>query len=510
MEKNIKTLTEYENKLLKEKLKEPFYIKIIKLLIILIPVLMILYILSLNFIINQAFLETYDIGSEKDYLSPADRVSDKGIEGDITYKNLTSQLVYFNVPVIRGADYIIYEIKFKDEFPDDGRMLLGAKNKEEWSYANELIYSKTLEKLIANYPYKSNGSLLLIKLNRNAPDYTINDIFESKAKTRLATDQDVLVPGFKINNYSPGELIINEPLRETQKFYIYAKGDLNVEVKKRDLNWYLNNETGEDKLEMNLYDLSGKLISSSYINDDGIVEKKVNKEDRKIQQGSLFVPNLKEGAYRLELKNNGDMVITQIKINQNKAILLDRVFLAGSSVYFTDIEKESSIYFKSEKPINLELRTYHGQATNQTVNVNGNYKTLIEKVNFVHYLFVQGSNDLYELESPKNDMIVTGPRIFSFSNESYFNPLVVDKIPYKDDISYLEKNADYVLVEYTPVKSDGEWKIATKKFYLNELYINNEKLNMLISTPHLNVEKNSTAYIPIDWIKINTYKPGKI
>src|SRR3989344_1747186 len=373
MEKNIKTLTEYENKLLKEKLKEPFYIKIIKLLIILIPVLMILYILSLKF--------------------------------------------------------------------------------------------------IANYPYKSNGSLLLIKLNRNAPDYTINDIFESKAKTRLATDQDVLVPGFKINNYSPGELIINEPLRETQKFYIYAKGDLNVEVKKRDLNWYLNNETGEDKLEMNLYDLSGKLISSSYINDDGIVEKKVNKEDRKIQQGSLFVPNLKEGAYRLELKNNGDMVITQIKINQNKAILLDRVFLAGSSVYFTDIEKESSIYFKSEKPINLELRTYHGQATNQTVNVNGNYKTLIEKVNFVHYLFVQGSNDLYELESPKNDMIVIGPRIFSFSNESYFNPLVVDKIPYKDDISYLEKNADYVLVEYTPVKSDGEWKIATKKFYLNELYI---------------------------------------
>ena len=84
MEKNIKTLTEYENKLLKEKLKEPFYIKIIKLLIILIPVLMILYILSLNFIINQAFLETYDIGSEKDYLSPADRISDKGIEGDIT------------------------------------------------------------------------------------------------------------------------------------------------------------------------------------------------------------------------------------------------------------------------------------------------------------------------------------------------------------------------------------------------------------------------------------------
>ncbi|MEM3067676.1 MAG: hypothetical protein QXX91_03390 [Thermoplasmata archaeon] len=510
MEKNIRKLSEEENKILREKLKTPLYLKLAKILVILIPLALLIYLVTYNLLIEQTFSEIYDIGSSKNYLSPVNRVSSAIIEGDLTYQNLTSQLVYFEVPVTRGADYIKYEIRFKDNFPEDGKMSLGARDKEEWSYKNELIYSKTLETLISKYPYQGDSSLILIKLNRNVPDYTINDIINGKAKARVASDRELFIPEYRIANYTPGDLVINESLRGTQKFYIYVKGDVNVEVKKRDLNWYNNNDTGEDRLEIILYDLSGRLISSSFIDDDGISDKKLNKNNTNIQQGYLYVPNLKEGIYRLELKNNEDMIITQIKLNQNKLIATDRVFLASSSVYFNDLDKSSSLYFKQSNNGTLYLKTYHEGVTNQLVSINNISKVMIEKVNEQYEIGFPGSNELYKLTSPKSDIIVTGQKIFSFSEESYFNPFVADQISYKDDIEYLEKNADYILIKYSPVKSDGDWKIAAIKFELIGLYINNDKLNMLINTPHLNEERNSTLYIPVDWIKINTHKPGRI
>ena len=61
--------------------------------------------------------------------------------------------------------------------------------------------------------------------------------------------------------------------------------------------------------------------------------------------------------------------------------------------------------------------------------------------------------------------------------------------------------------EYT---GNGEWIIASTTFNLKDLYINQDKLSMLINIPHLANDKNQTnmQYIPVDWINITIHKNG--
>src|SRR3989344_5319348 len=141
-----------------KKLKQPTIIVIIKVLVVLIPLIIISYLLYTNFLASQEFTYYYDIGSKEDasksYLVPLNRVSEPINTDGITYRNLTSQLVYFNVPIAKGSESIIVETKFQDNFPEKQKFMIGAKDQEDWHYSYNLIYNPTIEKLIEKYPYK--------------------------------------------------------------------------------------------------------------------------------------------------------------------------------------------------------------------------------------------------------------------------------------------------------------------------------------------------------------------
>ncbi len=503
IEKNI----EREIKKVENFVVEPKHIKIFKIMIIvLIPLVLIGFVVYSN-IIPQKFNYFYDIGSNNDnYLSPAGRISDKINDLGITYRNLTDQLVYFDIPTVKGTDEINLSIKFKDNFPDNSNFLIGAKNQEEWSYQYFTIYDKTIEELIKKYPYSQKDNLTLFKINNYSKDYTIDDFYTNPPLVRLATPLNVTIPELKIQDYQPQEFTINTALRGTQTFYVYIKGYLDVEVWKRDLNWY----NGSDILNISLYDSNNKLIDFSTIKDDGETGIKTDKNNTDDQKGELQTAELKEGIYKLELKNNGDMLITKIRLNQNKIVLSGSIFLAQSGEYFNNFEESSKVYFKVQKPTQLTAQTSHDYSL-QTINVNNKELNITER-NAKSGLSITPSDIFYEIKSEKNDITITGPEFFSFTEDSWFNPFEGKNVQYKSNLNYLEQNADYVLVEYTSPKEENGWRIASLSLNIeeNNLYINDNKLNMLLDIGHLNQNKNNTKndYIPIDWINITVHKKG--
>ncbi len=505
-----------------KKLKQPTIIVIIKVLVVLIPLIIISYLLYTNFLASQEFTYYYNIGSKEDasksYLVPLNRVSEPINTDGITYRNLTSQLVYFNVPIAKGSESIIVETKFQDNFPEKQKFMIGAKDQEDWHYSYNLIYNPTIEKLIEKYPYKSDGEYVLIKLNDDEPNYDLNDFINPQndvPPTKLSTNEDITIPEYKIPNYQQLDMEINTALRGTQIFYVYIKDNFALNVEKRDLNWYSKEETGDDILGINLYDFNNNLISSASIADDGEDGKNPDKDEKNKQSGNLYISELDEGIYKLELKSNDDILITKIIINQGKLVLSNKAFLAQSSVYFNNFEKPSTIYFETPTNTKLTAQTYHSAAF-QTIKID-NQSLKVKGVITPSNITLDSSDKLHVLISNKNDIIIKGPKYFSFTEDSYFDPFPSGKVPYKDDIEYLENNADFVLVKYNPtanINSENKWKTASTSFNLkdNSVYIKDNKLSMLFNTPHLKEDNidSKTQQIPIDYIKVTVYKSGII
>lgn len=485
-------------------MKEKYSIKLTKFALMLIPVVIMIFLIYSNIFASKDFHYFYDIGSEKDnFLSPAQRISEKISEEKINYRNLTSNLVYFNVPITKNSESLTLKIKFKDNFAEEGSMSIGAKDQQEWHYLNKKIFDKKIENLFETYPSKSLGNLILFKVNPDVRDYSIEE-FLINTPPRTFSHKNLSIPNLKMNDYTPKEFTIDTALRGNQIFYVYVKGDFSVKVSKRDLNWYDNAETGKDIVTMNLYHLNGSLISKEIILDDDEDEAKSDKNNRREQSGTLTVQNIPEGVYKLELVNNGDLLITSIKFNQNKVVLYKNLFLAQSEAYFNNFERTSKVFFKLEKPTEVIAQSWHDHGVNQLIRINEYEIKMKEKTSHKYTKLIPNSSNFYQLSSSKNDVLITGPLFFSFSEESWF-----DASKYNPNLINVE-SADYLLYEYDSPKQLGEWKIAEVNFNISDTYVQNQQLSMLISVPHLTKEDFKTSTIPIDWIDILVHKKGLI
>ncbi|MCK9568243.1 hypothetical protein M0R72_04800 [Candidatus Pacearchaeota archaeon] len=497
--------------MIKENPSKKIYVEIIKILvIIMIPLIFIEVIIYFNLSQNN-FSYFYDVGnSEDNSLSPIARISDKVNDSGLTYVNLTDQLVYFDIPTVEGTDKINLEIRFKDNFPNNTNLLLGAKNSDNWSYKYKTIYDKTIEELLEKYPYQTKDNLILIKLNPHAKEYDLSELNETFSDIKLATNLNISTSKFKIDNYSSSKFEIDTALRGSLTFYVYVKGDLNVKVWKRDLNWYNKSDKGEDILNISLYTLDNKLISYTLIEDDGERGKSPNKNNTEDQSATLITRGLNEGVYKLELKNNEDLLITKLQLNQNKIVVKGPILLAESNAYFNDLDSESNLFFKVRKSILVYAQIWHNEGI-QIIKIN-DYRIKLEEKNEKGGISLDYLEGFYKIRSSKNDVKISGPSLFAFTEDSWFDPFESEKLYYKTNITYLENNADYVLVNYSSPKEENGWKIASLSFNIKEddLYINDDKLNILFNAAHLNQNKNNTNtyYIPIDWINITVHKRG--
>ena len=110
-----------------------------KIMIIIIPVIIIIYLININFLLDQTFTQHYDIGNEKNYLYPSSRISEKYDN----QRDLIDQLVYFEINIPKNPKTVTVQIKLKSNFPEGGDLRLGAADQEGWHYKWHKIYTQT-------------------------------------------------------------------------------------------------------------------------------------------------------------------------------------------------------------------------------------------------------------------------------------------------------------------------------------------------------------------------------
>ena len=468
-------------------------LRYLKIFTICIPFMIVLYLVSANFLVSQEFEYFYDVGGGENYLTPVARISEIIEDGNHDYRNLTDGLVYFDVPIARGADKIEVQVRFKDSFPEGEGISLGAKDQEVWHYNYHFLYNPAFEELsrLSSYEgvYLVNTDLQMVN----------PEILRNRTNVVVATDKKYRAKENIVGGYVKKNTVIDATLRGAHTFYIYAEGNLKVSVKKQDINWY----EGSDELEINLHDLDGKLISNMTIEDDGLTEKGDNGE---IQSGVLEVDGLKEGIYKLEF-SDADALIREIKINTNK-IVSEKVFLADNEIYDVPA-KTSRLYLESNRKGQLDMITYHSAGI-QKISYREN--DLLKKFNFGkedEWIAFDLSKGVYEIDFPKNDLIVSGA-YFAFFAENYFEPFSQRVVPLRGDFNWIRKNVDYIATDYSRPEREGDWLAASTSFDLDEenLYVSDNKLSLVFNTPHFSNENLKDYQIPIDWIKIKVYKPG--
>ena len=472
---------------------EPKHVRILKIIAILVPIILILYLLSLNFLISRDFNYFYDIGGKQDaktpYLSPLVRVSEI-INETPNYRNMISGLVYFNAPIPRGSETLQIETRFKDNFPENSKISLGAKDQEVWHYFYNPLYNSGLDL----FDLYRQGNVYLLNENLDLPTQPELADMENIV---IATDQPFIPVANKISNYT-GETTISTSLRGGHTFYLYTLGNLVIDVKKQDINWY----NGTDELDIELYDSEENLITNTTIPDDGIDTNKHG--NTIIQQGKLLAENLPEGVYKLVF-SDFDGLIREIKVNTGKIVAANKVFLADSDAYFSGIQKSSQIYTEAIRPSQLSFRTYHNAGL-QTIRINSDN---LEINNLNQTTFKISAGD-YTIKSDKNDIIVSYPGYFAFSKENYFEPFKQRIIPIQNNLQWLQDNADYLITNYEVPVEDSGWLISNSEFNIKQdnLVVINNQLSMVYSIPHLGNENTMNYTIPIDWINITVHKPG--
>lgn len=482
--------------------------KILKFIILIIPFIIILYLLYTNIApFGKEINNFYDIGKDN-VLTPKTRISQNIIEEEsnlnqqgsliikdsINYVNQTDSLVYLDSKVPWGADSVKFEIKFKNSFPEDSQLLkIGAKDREEWHYEYKLVYNPILD----NLNFIQNGSMRLYQLKGNNYN-TVNEFLNNLPKSSvIATDQDLETKDNKIDNYAPNDIEITNAIRGSATMYVYAKGDIKLEISKFDINWY----EGEDPLDIYVYNSKNELVGNTTIPDDGITDN--SKKLGELQTKDLKIENITEGVYKILLKGTSDTIIKDIKINQNKVVFEGNLLLADNQAYNLT-EKESDIYTKTSKNSYLTFLTYHNQGI-QNITINNNILNINKPQTEFDYSLTS-SNDFYEIKIPKNDLVINTVNYISFSRDAYFEPYAYKIVSIANNETLLKKNANYILTDYQKPMIDGDWIIGKAQFNIKDLYINNNKIQFLINIPHLGNEQYKNYTIPIDYISITYTK----
>ena len=379
-----------------------------------IPLLILLYILYLNFLpFGYRGLYTLNIGSEEDtdksniiFVEENDNVLGSREEDNSS----TFRKIIYDKPIIihfRSPIPISENIKAEIGFEIDGlyndifvNNLLIHKNLENYSLLKEFEDS---------YLYIQNDLNKKIPMVReNSAEGYISKNFESAS---IFSMSDIRIPNNYQKNYKKESNIINSAFRGSVNFLIYSEGDLELEYTKKDYNRYI----GEDKYSISIYNSNNDLVYRKLSKDDGISD---SLRDGIPATERIEIRDLPNDIYIIKFKEidniNSDTSIKYIKFNTNK-IMLNNDFIITTPTHlfnFDGLEKEIKFYHWNE-------------ADNQDINIivdNKPNKVILNNDNINKWV----STTIKDYENVSIELPKGNVRISTSSNNVY-NTFSTDK-----------------------------------------------------------------------------------
>jgi len=350
-------------------------------------------------------------------------------------------------------------------------------DKNVWNYEIKPLENSVIDNLVNSWSLIKKDNLILLQKFKNYEniDSFINNLPESK---KIVIYNYSLKNKYVITNYkkSTDKIEINIPLKGNYIFYTYVKDEiLNYDFYFSDLN----ENKDFDNIDINVYSYKGDLIYNKNIEDK---TNGTNGEKIFLEKEGLFIADLPEGIYKIEVKANDDIITNKIITSQKYISFLNRLWLAQYNDKINLFTDTQEVKFSTINPDSL-----------QTVFVYGSKFSLDETY---RQISVKSEKQVGEIILEKGDVIVSGNGVFGF-NKDIINP------NYKkiDENINLDK-IDYILADYNFPMEFNDYKIASAEFDLNKAYSENGKYSFIISTPFLNRMESDNRGIIIKEIAV--------
>jgi len=400
------------------------------------------------------------------------------------YYIIQDEPIYFTVRSPIEFDEAEVEIEFQPE--NLKTIALGVATTEEgWNFENHTLYNETLNNI--SWSKVSDGINILYQKEANYDDIESFLEVSNQIEGVGAYDFD-LGETFQIPNYqaSSEKITINNCLRGQHAFYTYIKNEpLDFTFKIQDIN----RTKGEDPLVIFVYNPRNKKIYSKIISDDGLISNIDPASDPRYV--SIYIPDLEEGVYKVELSANDDIFIREISTPQQKIVFIDRLYLCDSPEYsdgFVDLDFKATEAYTNGRL--LSFYTAH-DAGLQTVNLDNRGIGIYKKHEWIK---ASTNPTLSHLYIPRNDLKISSRGIFALQLEHYFNPEIIDLKDYSDI-----EEVNYIIARYQkPQELENSWLKNKIIFNLDKAKMENGNLKFMISSPDLNSGKKE--------FKINSLK----
>lgn len=459
--------------------------KIIRIILIIMPILVLVSLIDKELVVSGKLIIEKDFRNNSPFISdllPWQRVAqvEKDNQGNYSEKIL-AEPVYFDLNLSQKFTAGKAEIIYKNDASAVCPTLLqigGQASPNDWEYAMKPLENQNLDQL--NWPQIREGDVVLYQ--RENKFNTVEEFLKNLPDTNnVAVYNYNLDYDYKIPDYKPTTgLEINQTIRGRHNIYTYLDGEpLDFTFTVEDINRHV----GEDLVEIIVYK-KDQIVYDTTLPDDGITDESgQSSAPRKI----IIAPtNLKSGVYKIEIRASDDIFIRNIKTKEHLVAFAGRLYLADSDEYkdsLNDIKtKPITVYADGYK---ISTQAIH-QTSKQTVRISAS-NTDNEAIDLAEahkqYDYINyNPRHLVSVFSPKNDILLEGDGLFSFTKESFFNPLIT---VFRNGLELEVLGINYVIANYQSPKTVDGWKVATADFDLSRLYWRDNTLRFALSIPNI-------------------------
>lgn len=431
---------------------------------------------------NGRISYVYDFKKENYFirkLTPAERVKPPE-DGS---QKIIGDPIYFALRTPRTFNKAKLTLKFRnsDNLPFIEAGVLA--DKKVWRYQTRPIDNRAIDGLAKSWPMISANGIIL--LQRNKKYDSVGEFLKSPppdkeiALYNYDLNRRYLLPGY---GKSDNEKIINFPLRGAYQFYTYVKNE-NL-----DFNFIfvdLNKNKDSDPVEAKIY-AGARLIEESGLPDDGVTTD--NGKASGERGLKINLPGLEEGVYKVELAVNDDIVTKKIITGQSKLAFINRIWLAEGDadniILYTDSQAVNAQTINPAKLQNIQIGS-------TTLAVSATYRQFSRET----------EEEISEIRLAKDDTIISGDGVFSFSRESLINPNLKRVV---GNFNPDKRGVNYILADYAFPRAAGDgWQVAEAEFDLAKAYREFYKYSFLISVPGLRAEDEIDDSLEISEIRID-------
>ena len=386
-------------------------------------------------------------------LGPAERLFDNNkIIGDPVYFNFRTSRNFSKVKMT-----LKYKISAEDLLPNRYIDIKAGvlMDKANWRYSLYPVFNNKLNNILKEWPSVKEGKTILIQKNNKYPylkDFFNSNNFSSSLFYNYDFDYNYTLPDYKPDR---DKTINISNLRGSYSFYTYIKDEsLKINFS------FLDKKNNNRQLSVFVY-YKNKLISQNEVSTGNF---------------ELNLPDLPEGAYKVEIKADDDWITEKLISNNSKIVFIDKIWLDNLIDGFVVWSNQNNFKIKSFSTaclsdINVNKKSF---------SINEIYKQFNVSVdNSI-------SNGLNELSSRSCGLLIETDGLFSFSENSFFDP-TINEITEKTDWN----NIDTIVADYNIPIKDGDYYISEMEMNLQSAVRDKDGYRFVISAPFLkNLDNN--------------------